>query len=266
MNTGMDTKKILIVSAHPEPRSLNGALTDFATGELRRAGHDVRVSDLYAMRWRPDVGADDFPGHDPAERLDVMGASGRAYAEGRLAPEIAAEQAKLRWSDAVILQFPMWWFAMPAILKGWVDRVFTHGFGYGTGSVGRALYGDGTLAGRRAMLSLTIGAEEPSFSARGVHGHLADVLFPIQHGILHYTGMDVLPPFVVWDSLDVGGSRFEALTAAYASRLRDLFTTEPVPYRRLKAGDYTRTMELRPGREGPDAQGLAIHLRPASPR
>jgi NAD(P)H dehydrogenase (quinone) len=262
----MDTKKILIVSAHPEPRSLNGALTAFAAGELRRAGHQVGVSDLYAMEWRPDVGPGDFPGHDPAERLDVMGASGRAYAEGRLAPEIAAEQEKLLWSDAVILQFPMWWFSMPAMLKGWVDRVLTHGFGYGTGQVGRALYGDGTLAGRRAMLSVTIGAAEPSFSARGIHGPLADVLFPIQHGLLHYTGMDVLPPFVVWDSLDVEPSRFAALTDAYGTRLRDLFTADPVPYRRLSGGDYTRAMELRPGLEEPGADGLSIHLTPACPR
>lgn len=256
--------KILIVGAHPEPRSLNGSLTRFAAGELRRAGHEVRVSDLYAMRWRPDVGPGDFPG-DTARPLDVIGASGRAYAEGRLAPEIAAEQDKLLWSDAVILQFPMWWFSMPAILKGWVDRVFTHGFGYGVGNVGRALYGDGTLAGRRAMLSLTIGASEPSFSARGVHGRLDDLLFPIQHGILHYTGMDVLPPFVVWEAIRIDRSRYERLTEAYGARLRDLFTAEPVAYRRLSDGDYTETMELRSGREGPGAQGLSIHLTPGVP-
>lgn len=207
-NGVMESKKILIVSAHPEPRSLNGALTSFAAGELRRAGHRVRLSDLYAMEWRPAVGPGDFPGHDPAERLDVMGASGRAYAEGGLAPEIAAEQEKLLWSDAVILQFPMWWFSMPAMLKGWVDRVFTHGFGYGTGRVNRARYGDGKLAGRRAMLSVTIGAAEP----------------------------------------------------------RGLFAEDPVPYRRLDGGDYTRAMELRPGREGPGADGLSIHLTPADPR
>jgi NAD(P)H dehydrogenase (quinone) len=259
-------KKILIVSAHPEPRSLNGALTRFAAGELRRAGHEVRVSDLYAMRWRPAVDTGDFPGHDPARRLDVIGASGRAYEEGRLAPEIAAEQEKLLWSDAVILQFPMWWFSMPAILKGWVDRVFTYGFGYGVGNVGRALYGDGTLAGRRAMLSLTIGAGEPSFSARGVHGRLADLLFPIQHGILYYTGMDVLPPFVVWDALEIDRSRYARLTEAYGERLRELFKAEPVGYRRLSDGEYTRTMELRPGLEEPGAQGLSIHVTPGGPR
>ncbi|GLY82449.1 NAD(P)H-dependent oxidoreductase [Actinoallomurus iriomotensis] len=256
---------ILIVTAHPEPRSLNGALTAFAAAELRRAGHDVRVSDLYAMRWRPGVEAGDFPGHDPDERLDVIGASGRAYAEGSLAPDIAAEQEKLLWSDALILQFPMWWFSMPAVLKGWVDRVFTHGFGYGVGTRGRALYGDGTLAGRRAMVSLTIGAAERSFSARGVHGHLDDLLFPIQHGLLYYTGMDVLPPFAVWDSIEIGEARFAAITEAYAARLRALFTDEPIAYRPLAGGDYTRTMELRPELDS-GAGGLAVHVRRHGPR
>ncbi|MEV0402355.1 NAD(P)H-dependent oxidoreductase [Actinoallomurus sp. NPDC050550] len=253
---------ILVVSAHPEPRSLNGALAAFAADELRRERHEVLVSDLYAMKWKPAVDADDFLDHDPGERLDVIGASGRAYTDGRLSPEIAAEQDKLLWADAVILQFPMWWFSMPAILKGWVDRVLTYRFGYGTGKVGRALYGDGTLAGRRAMLSLTIGADEPSFSARGVHGRLDDLLFPIQHGILYYTGMDVLPPFVVFDSLTVDEERFGRLTDAYGERLRALFTTEPVPYRPLKGGDYTRSMELKPGLEPAGAGGLAIHLCP----
>jgi NAD(P)H dehydrogenase (quinone) len=258
----VNTKKILIVSAHPEPRSLNGALTSFATDDLRGTGHQVQVSDLYAMKWQPAVDGGDFLDHDPAERLDVIRASGRAYAEERLAPEIVAEQEKLLWADAVILQFPMWWFSMPAILKGWVDRVFTYGFGYGVGKVGRALYGDGTLGGRRGMLSVTIGADEPSFSARGIHGRLDDLLFPIQHGLLYYTGMDVLPPFVVWDALEADTSRFTKLTDAYGRRLRGLFTAEPVPYRRLKGGDYTRTMELKPGLEAAGTGGLGIHVRP----
>ena len=54
-------KNIRIVTAHPEPRSLNVALTDFAVEELRAAGHEVRVSDLYAMKWKAGVDADDFP-------------------------------------------------------------------------------------------------------------------------------------------------------------------------------------------------------------
>jgi NAD(P)H dehydrogenase (quinone) len=74
--------------------------------------------------------------------------------------------------------------------------------------------------------------------------------------------MDVLPPFVVFDSLTVDEERFGRLTDAYGERLQALFTTEPVPYRPLKGGDYTRSMELKPGLEPAGTGGLAIHLRP----
>src|SRR5437763_2170041 len=129
--TPQQQKKILIVTAHPEPRSLNAALADFAAEELRTAGHEVQVSDLYAMKWKAAVDADDFPDHAVDRRLDVLAVSGQATLAGRLSPDIAAEQKKLRWSDAVILQFPMWWFSVPAILKGWIDRVFTYEFAHG---------------------------------------------------------------------------------------------------------------------------------------
>jgi NAD(P)H dehydrogenase (quinone) len=94
-------KKILVVSAHPEPRSLNAALAAFAVEHLRAAGHEVRVSDLYAMKWKALVDADDFPGQDMDGRLRVMAVSERATLAGRLSPDIAAEQEKVRWSDAV---------------------------------------------------------------------------------------------------------------------------------------------------------------------
>ena len=54
----------------------------------------------------------------------------------------AAEQDKLRWADALILQFPLWWFTMPAILKGWVERVYAYGFAYGVGEHSDARWGE----------------------------------------------------------------------------------------------------------------------------
>lgn len=144
-------KKILVVSAHPDPASLNAALAGFAVGRLRAAGHEVRLSDLYAMKWKATVDADDFPEHAADERLHVMAASERATLAGRLSADVAAEQDKVRWSDAVVLQFPMWWFGPPAILKGWIDRVFTSGFGYGPRVP--PPYADGVLGGRRARWS-----------------------------------------------------------------------------------------------------------------
>ncbi|MDT0307896.1 NAD(P)H-dependent oxidoreductase [Streptomyces sp. DSM 44917] len=253
-------KNVLIVSAHPERRSLNAALAALAAGELGAAGHRVRTSDLYAMKWKAGVDADDFPAHDPADRLDVMAASERATAGGALTADVTAEQEKLLWADAVILQFPLWWFGVPALLKGWIDRVFTAGFGYGT--TGRwPHYGDGRLAGRRALVSVTIGAGAPSFSARGIHGSLHDVLFPLQHGLFFYTGMEVLEPFAVYDAAGLGEADFPRVAGDYRARLRGLFGEEPLPYRRLGDGDYTRQLELREDFALPENAGPGVHLR-----
>ncbi|NNN31036.1 NAD(P)H-dependent oxidoreductase [Streptomyces sp. S3(2020)] len=250
-------KKILIVSAHPDPRSLNSALTTFAADHLREAGHDVRLSDLYAMKWKPTVDTDDYPAHDPDHRLHIMRTSEQATLEGHLSPDVAAEQDKIRWSDAVVLQFPMWWFSAPAILKGWIDRVFTSGFAYGPQVP--PPYGESALTGRRALLSVTLGARETSFSDRGIHGRLTDVLHPLQHGLFWFTGMTPLEPFAVHDANELPAERFHAARQAYARRLDTLFTAETIPFRSLTGGDYDRAMRLLPGRERRGTAGLALH-------
>lgn len=183
--------RILIVYAHPEPDSLTGALKDVAVEHLRGAGHEVVVSDLYAMGWKAQADAADF---GESGTGTFMQASGEAYSNGTLTADITAEQDKLRWADAVLLHFPLWWYSMPAILKGWVDRVFTNGFAYGSGSTALPRYGAGALSGRRAMLVVSIGGREPAYSERGINGHIDDLLFPIHHGILYYPGMDIAAP------------------------------------------------------------------------
>jgi NAD(P)H dehydrogenase (quinone) len=117
-------KHVLIVYAHPEPQSLNGSLTSVAVATLREQGHEVQVSDLYAMKWNAVADAADFRQMQQPDRLHYVRESKHAYTDRTQAPEIEAEQRKLFWADAVIFQFPMWWFTMPAILKGWVERVF----------------------------------------------------------------------------------------------------------------------------------------------
>lgn len=112
---------VLIVFAHPDPRSLNAALRDAAIAELEAQGHTVQVSDLYAMNWKTTVDRADFPSLGEGERLKVAAASGAAFAADALTDDVKAEQEKLLWADALILQFPLWWFTMPAILKGWVE-------------------------------------------------------------------------------------------------------------------------------------------------
>src|SRR5688572_714374 len=102
--------KVMIVYAHPEPRSLNGALRDFAVAHLRDSGHEVLVSDLYAMGWKAVLDGEDFLNRDASAPLKVELASKDAFAQNAQSADIAAEQKKLLAADAVILQFPLWWF------------------------------------------------------------------------------------------------------------------------------------------------------------
>ncbi|MBH5128649.1 NAD(P)H-dependent oxidoreductase [Streptomyces sp. PU10] len=257
--------KTLIVHAHPEPRSLNGSLKDLAVSTLEAAGHEVRVSDLYAMGWKAVVDAADY-GEQATSPLRVVSNSGRAFEAGALTPDVAAEQEKLLWADTVIFQFPLWWYTMPAILKGWVDRVFTHRFAYGVGVHDATRYGErfgeGTLRGRRAILSVTVGGPESHYTDRGINGPIEDLLFPIHHGILYYPGLEVLPPFVLHgaDRLTEGG--FEDAAKAWRERLLSLETTEPIAFRPQNLGDYDiPSLRLKQGLEAPGRQGFGLHVR-----
>jgi NAD(P)H dehydrogenase (quinone) len=257
--------KALIVHAHPEPLSLNSALKDIAVTTLHKAGHEVQVSDLYAMRWKSGIDAEDF-GVATTGRLDVAHDSGRAYETDALSADIAAEHAKLLWADTVIFQFPLWWYSMPAILKGWVDRVFTYRFAYGVGEHTETKYGDrygdGKLAGKRAMLSVTIGGKESHYTDRGINGPVDDLLFPIHHGILYYPGMEVLPPFVMYGTSRVSDEDFADAAKAWEQRLLTLEETDPIPFRRQNGGDYEMpSLRLREGLESPGSAGFGLHVR-----
>lgn len=255
---------VLLVYAHPEPKSLNGSLKDFAVKRLEHAGHTVQVSDLYAMNWKTTLDANDSTHRVSEERFHPSLDSKHAFEHGLQSEDIAREQDKLRWADAVILQFPLWWFSMPAILKGWVERVYAYGFGYGVGEHSDVRwgnrYGEGTLAGKRAMLVVTTGGWESHYSARGINGPIDDVLFPIQHGILYYPGFDVLPPFVVYQSGRMDEARYADISDALGKRLDALATTEPIPFRRQNAGAYEiPALTLRP-EIAPDQAGFVAHI------
>ncbi|UOE21177.1 NAD(P)H-dependent oxidoreductase [Thermobifida halotolerans] len=253
--------KVLWLFAHPERRSLGGALRDEGLRALDDLGHDHRQSDLYAMGWNPVVSGADF-GHDPAERLVVGEASRRAWESGRLSADVRAEQDKLAWADTLVVQFPLWWYGMPAILKGWFDRVFVKGFAYGVtdpARPGRSLrYGEGRLAGKRAMVVVTAGARESSLGPRGINGDIGELLFPLQHGTLWYTGMSVVAPLVVPGADRAGDADFAEYAARLRNRLRTLETEAPVAFRHQNRGDYDDDLVLRP-HLAPGRRGLGVH-------
>jgi NAD(P)H dehydrogenase (quinone) len=254
---------VLVIHAHPEPKSLTSALKDLAVETLTREGHHVQVTDLYASGWKTIADRGDFL--EPAQpgRLRYAAESRHAFASHSQSPDVEAEQQKLLWADAVLFSFPMWWFGMPAILKGWVDRVFAYGFAYGVGQHGGERwgdrYGEGVLSGRRAMLSVTIGGREPHYSERGVNGRLEDLLWPIQHGMLFYPGMQVLPPFVVYQSDRLTEAEWPDVAEACKRRLTGLFTDKAIAFRTQNGGHYDGQQVLKPGL-GAGESGTRIHL------
>lgn len=256
---------VALVYAHPGAASFHAALRDFAVARLQARGHAVRVSDLHAMGWKATLDAADFPARDASMPFAPMADSQRAFETGTQTPDVAREQETLRWADVLLLQFPLWWFSMPAILKGWVDRVYAHGFAYGVGEHSDRhwgdRYGEGTMAGKRAMLIVTTGGWDSHYAPRGVNGPIDDLLFPITHGILHYPGFDVLPSFVAFR---IGGrtdaARFADITGALGTRLDALATTPPIPFRRQNGGDYEIPALTLKDAIAPDRTGFAAHL------
>jgi NAD(P)H dehydrogenase (quinone) len=255
---------VLIIYAHPEPRSLNGSLLNFSVGHLEDAGHNVRVSDLYAMKWKAVLDQEDSADWPPDERFDASAASRQAFEAGTQSSDIVLEQEKLKWADAVILQFPLWWFSMPAILKGWVERVYACGLAYGVGEHSDKhwgdRYGEGAMAGKRAMLMVTTGGWESHYGPRGINGAIEDILFPIQHGILYYPGFEVVPPFVIYRTGRTDETRYAQICGALGERLDGLWTVEPIAFRRQNAGDYeipalTLRSHIAPGRHG-----FSVHI------
>jgi len=256
---------VLLVYAHPEPTSLNGSLKDFTVQRLQAAGHTVQVSDLYAMNWKTTIDADDAPGRDESRPFHASIDSKLAYQQGRQSADIAREQEKLLWADALILQFPLWWFTMPAILKGWVERVYAYGFAYGVGEHSDARwgerYGEGKMKGKRAMLLVTTGGWDSHYSPRGINGPIDDLLFPIQHGVLFYPGFDVVPPFLVYRTSRMDEARFAETCEALGTRLDELWSTRPIAYRQQNAGDYEiPALTLKEG-IAPGLEGFAAHTR-----
>lgn len=158
-------------------------LAETASEVLKTQGHEVMESDLYGMGCKAVFDDADFPVRANQDRLSFIEESGHAFSNGYQTPDVEEEQRKLLAADLVILVFPLWWFSMPAIMKGWVDRVWAFGLAYGYQGAGNTYrYGEGGFAGKRALLVVSVGSPEEDYSSRGINGSLEQLLFPITHG------------------------------------------------------------------------------------
>jgi NAD(P)H dehydrogenase (quinone) len=225
--------KVLIVHAHPEPKSFTTALRDQAVSTLQAQGHQVQVSDLYAMNWNPVASAEDFAERENPDYL-VYALEQRLGAKNKtLAADIQQELDKLLWADLLILNFPIYWFSAPAMLKGWIDRVLVSGICYG----GKRFYDQGGLAGKKALVTVTLGGREHMFGERAIHGPLEDMLRPILRGTLAYVGLQVLPPFVAWHVPYISAEARQEFLVSYAQRLQHLSDDVPLEFPRLAQFD-----------------------------
>src|SRR4030067_2494529 len=120
--------EVLIVYAHHEPKSFNGAMKELAISVLKKQRHEVKVSDLYAMKFKAIADKDDFIKLSNPDYLQYVLELKNASEKNLFTEDIKEGQDKLRWADFIIFQYPLWWFSVPAILKGWFDRVLANGF------------------------------------------------------------------------------------------------------------------------------------------
>ena len=231
---------VLVVVAHPEPRSFNGAMRDVAVETLTAAGHGVTVSDLYGEGFNPVAGPGDVTARANPALFDLGREQWNASTNGLFAADIRRELARVQAADLLILQFPLWWYSVPAILKGWIDRVFAYGSTYGPGKTWDA----GVMRGKRAMLSITTSAPAETFLPDGKNGDMARMLWPLHAGVFGVCGYSVLAPFVAHAVAYVPPERRAAILAEYAARLRTIERDPPMFFHALD--DYGPDRRLKP--------------------
>ncbi len=134
--------KHLVVVAHPAEHSFTMELARAYTTELEKLGHSQQTYDLYRMGFNPVLAAREL---------------GSASADHPADADVARAQNDLRAADVLTVIYPLWWLSMPAIMKGFIDRIFARGFAYESDGGGV----HGLLAGKKSVLITVSGAPLP---------------------------------------------------------------------------------------------------------
>ncbi|MFE6077428.1 NAD(P)H-dependent oxidoreductase [Paenibacillus sp. NPDC057886] len=161
--------KHLIVYAHPYTDSLNHAILNTTVETLEAQGHEVVVRDLYALGFQPVLSAADT-------------ASMRA---GQTPQDIATEQQFVADAEAITFIYPIWWTGLPAIMKGYVDRVFAYGFAYASGEAGI----EKLLTGKKGLIINTHGTPSEIYNQIGM---TASIKMTSDIGIFDFVGIEAV--------------------------------------------------------------------------
>lgn len=191
---GGSRMRVLLVHAHPEPKSFSSAMRDVACDQLTRDGHLVTVSDLYANKFNPVAGEDDFSDRKNPDYLVYSLEQRNGWQSKTIAPDIEREVKRVLDCDLLVLNFPIFWFSVPAIMKGWIDRVFLSGTFFG----GRRIYDRAEMTSKKALVTATLGGREHMFGQGAVHGELEGMMRHLLQGTLGYCGFKVIEPFFAY--------------------------------------------------------------------
>lgn len=182
---------ILIITAHPEPHSFTSNLAATTTAVFETLGAEVTCVDLYRENFDPVEAARYYP-DKPDERFDALREQRHHWNTRNLPSDVNHHIRLLTQADVLILHFPLWWFGMPAMLKGWMDRVFVYGGVYDS----KHRHEQGVMKNKRALMVVTAGASENACSYNGRDGDMQLMLWPAMHA-LHYIGFNIAEPFLI---------------------------------------------------------------------
>ena len=185
--------KVLTVFSHPRRQSLSGAVLDAFADGLRAAGHEVEIADLHGEGFDPVMTEADEPDWNDSRK--------------RYSEAVLREQERIARNDALAFVFPVWWWSLPAMLKGWIDRVWNNGWAYG----------DTKLPHSRAVLLALAAGSQRSYEK---NKYDAAVAAQVVHGIMHYCGIADARLHMLYDTLDDDATR-----VALIAQARELGTT-----------------------------------------
>jgi NAD(P)H dehydrogenase (quinone) len=204
--------KVHIVFAHPNMQSFNGAMRATAIETLTQLGHQVTVADLFQSNFKSAADAADFETLYNEDFFDLQQEQAVATQRQSYSKDIAEQQALLAAADLVIMQFPLWWYSMPAPLKGYIDRVFSMGWAYGGGQA---------LAGKRVLVSTSTGAPEFAW-APDKRGTLVENLKHLFVGTFGLVGLVPVEPFIAYSAKRYSPAEKEQALTDYKKHLTSI--------------------------------------------
>ncbi|MCA6117410.1 NAD(P)H-dependent oxidoreductase [Bradyrhizobium sp. WSM 1738] len=188
--------RVHLVHAHPEPNSFVSAMRDVVIDELKAAGAIVTICDLYHNGFNPVLSGNDFTSRSRPDYLVYTLEQRHGYTTSTLASDVAREVENVMSADLIVFTFPVFWFSVPAILKGWIDRILLCGLMH---SGNRGFYDLGGLRGKRTFTAMALGGRRNMFGPGALHGELeTGMMRHFFQGTLGYVGLTVHKPFVAY--------------------------------------------------------------------